>query len=400
MDRFFFRACILIVALTTSGCTSLRQAFHTPQPPDPTITDKTAPQDTSSPLKGLDNITGRLVENNCTLENPAQPNLGGLAHYTSCAKHHIDDLCYNYFSYLDKAADGSRFGRREFNTLADLTTTILGITKTPAEQLAILSGARVAVTDTWNATEEMLLLSPAPFKVYKLVVAKQVKLYSDYQTAHGKDDVAKPVWPENYDAAFGLVREYASYCTRVGIHDMLDEIVQEKVANTSADRNLNSHLAASLDNVASALNIKAGGNIKRVSSVSVDDALALHSYLVAPQTSQMGGYLALRGLKANIDAMSDSEKTALTQFVDKVIASSPDIAQRIQETTPTSPLSTGDLVKDAKFTLKGGGTILIGEPDADHYIHYKALDNTGQPTGADLKDPPDILLTKIDNKAK
>ena len=359
-------------------------------------------------------MTALMVHQICTAVNGPEVDT---SKYVVCAKRRIDDVCTKYFRYLDHVADGSRFGRRELNNVVDYASTLMGLAGSPSQQLAILSGTRVFANGSWDATDEMLMLSPAPFKVHRLVQAKQLKLYDDYRQADSAND-AKITGTEKsivtIDSAFNFVSNYAAFCTPMGIHKIVDEAVQEKADKSSDDPSKNTKLNKALQDLTDSLNKASTEAAKKnngkaastLSTLSVEDVPNIYAYAMDTNSSRTdpGGYLASHGLLTSVEAALQADVDGLKQKVGNVLTASPDIAQKARDLLP-APITESDLIKNAKFTLKqDGSTIQIGandysNKDTEGKIHYFKLDANPAATGNEMKDLPSDLKDKIKGRA-
>lgn len=360
-------ATAMIGAFLLAGCASVQQWADekrgVPAMPSGALIDDS---DASSQItKNLNIYAKGLMANRCkavgnligadgkTIPDPKESDL---ANYTTCAKQRVDDMCYSYFAYLDRAADGSRFGHREFNTLADYSALLMGVTEAPAESITILSGTRIAANDTWNAAEDMLMLSPSPFKVHKLIQEQQNGITTKFLETHKTPATDAIASPAAIEEALRYVRDYSFACSRIGIHRKLDEVIQTEVAKSSADQDVNIGLndaMVAFNNAVKKVDIK-------MADLTVSDALKLNTYLTVPGPAVSANINPQ--IVAFADKLKDDERKAIKSQLVKVLSSSSELSTQAQDAIKTanekSP-TDADIAANRIFQLTDGSWIRI-----------------------------------------
>ncbi|WP_373997397.1 hypothetical protein ACETKC_01765 [Brevundimonas intermedia] len=151
----------------------------------------------------------------------------------------VDALCGLFFDELSQVKNQTRYGRDLFNIGAEFATVALGVSGSPAEQLAALSGIQLSVNDTFDASERAMLLSPDPHKVFLLVK----------QTQDGID----PPTLQTFAEADTYVRDYARPCTFLGIQTVIDRALREELERNEPGGRL-ADLNAVMDEVLEVVN--------------------------------------------------------------------------------------------------------------------------------------------------
>ncbi len=151
----------------------------------------------------------------------------------------VDALCGLFFDELSQVKNQTRYGRDLFNIGAEFATVALGVSGSPAEQLAALSGIQLSVNDTLDASERAMLLSPDPHKVFLLVKQTQ-------------DGIDKPTL-RTFAEADTYVRDYARPCTFLGIQTVIDRALREELERNEPGGRL-ADLNAVMDEVLEVVN--------------------------------------------------------------------------------------------------------------------------------------------------
>jgi len=290
----------------------------------------------------------------------------------------------------------TQWGQREFNTLADFTSTILGLTGTPAVQLAVLAGTKIAVNDTFSATEDAMLLSPSPHKVYELVIQKQAKLKTDF-------DQLGATASSDFDASADYIRRYAYICTPAGIHQIVDEAIQAQAASQSTDPNQNVGLAESLKELADGLNNVNLGGTNKVSTLDANDVAYLYRvFTLSPPNKDLTGatpdvqaYLQRKPelfARANAIYKDAAQRTSFIALLARAVTSAPQIANMaaIVGLTPAHVVTQDDLLTNALFTTVDGKLlkITVGKDNSGNVTYVILTSGAGDsaPTTASASD--------------
>ena len=149
----------------------------------------------------------------------AKNKIAAIDEYVEGRNEQVDKLCDAYIHSLASMGDTSRWSRTQINAIADVGSMVLGLAKTPAEQLAYLAAGKSLYNQSADNLENYLLLSPSADKVAQLVSSAQTKKRSDKARLRQVDE------RERWTESSLWVQEYAALCTPRGIRSLLDEAI-------------------------------------------------------------------------------------------------------------------------------------------------------------------------------
>lgn len=212
------------------GCTtsSLNRSLGTPKNPTAVFVDAARDQTLEARFLRADyNLLLTAIDTNgATISAPVSPTAARA--YIEAGFNLGDAYCDRFLNKTVESAQRRRYGRALTNDIGTGSNALLSVFGAGKDVIAAFAAAFGSADSAWRNYDEAFLISPELSNVHVLLRSAQGNFR---ERTLGKNATL----PTTYSGAQTAIRDYARYCTNLGMRALINQSATEKASEIAKD---------------------------------------------------------------------------------------------------------------------------------------------------------------------